>query len=54
VQELRREVDIDAPPERVWAVLTDFRSGSSRSTANGVAGFDQMNAALKARVEQAS
>jgi len=24
VRELRREVEIDAPPERVWAVVTDF------------------------------
>jgi hypothetical protein len=24
VRELRREIEIDAPPERVWAVLTDF------------------------------
>jgi hypothetical protein len=26
VRELRREIDIDAPPERVWAVVTDFAS----------------------------
>ena len=24
VRELRREIEIDAPPERVWAVVTDF------------------------------
>ena len=24
MRELRREVEIDAPPERVWAVVTDF------------------------------
>jgi hypothetical protein len=24
MQELRREIEIDAPPERVWAVVTDF------------------------------
>jgi hypothetical protein len=26
VRELRREIEIDAPPERVWAVVTDFAS----------------------------
>jgi hypothetical protein len=24
VRELQREIDIDAPPERVWSVVTDF------------------------------
>jgi hypothetical protein len=24
VRELRREIEIDAPPERIWAVVTDF------------------------------
>jgi hypothetical protein len=24
VRELRREIELDAPPERVWAVVTDF------------------------------
>lgn len=24
VRELRREIEVDAPPERVWAVVTDF------------------------------
>ncbi len=24
MRELRREIEIDAPPERVWAVVTDF------------------------------
>ena len=24
MRELGREIEIDAPPERVWAVLTDF------------------------------
>jgi hypothetical protein len=24
MRELRREIEIDAPPERVWAVITDF------------------------------
>jgi hypothetical protein len=24
VRELRKEIEIDAPPERVWAVVTDF------------------------------
>jgi hypothetical protein len=26
VRELRREIEVDAPPERVWAVVTDFAS----------------------------
>jgi len=26
MQELNREIEIDAPPERVWAVITDFRA----------------------------
>jgi len=26
VRQLRSEIEIDAPPERVWAVLTDFRA----------------------------
>jgi uncharacterized protein YndB with AHSA1/START domain len=28
MQEVRREIDIDAPPAAVWAVLTDTRSYS--------------------------
>jgi Polyketide cyclase / dehydrase and lipid transport len=28
MRELRREIDIDAPPAAVWAVLTDTRSYS--------------------------
>ena len=24
MRELRREIEIDAPPERIWAVVTDF------------------------------
>jgi len=26
MQDLNREIEIDAPPERVWAVITDFRA----------------------------
>jgi hypothetical protein len=65
MQELRRETEIDAPPERVWGVITDFAAYLDHGRSlfvqserfSGIlaktdAGFSRMNAALKARVEQ--
>ena len=48
---LHREIDIDAPPERVWAVLTDFeRYPEWNPFVTGLAGVPETGTRLRVRL----
>jgi hypothetical protein len=52
MRELRREIDIDAPPAAVWAVLTDIRSYAEWNPfIRHVAGELREGAKLEVRIE---
>lgn len=52
MRELRREIDIDAPPAAVWAVLTDTRSYSEWNRfMPHLAGELREGAKLEVRIE---
>jgi uncharacterized protein YndB with AHSA1/START domain len=52
MRELRREIDIDAPPPAVWAVLTDIRSYSEWNPfMPHLAGELREGAKLEVRIE---
>jgi hypothetical protein len=53
MRELSTEIEINALPEQVWAVLCDFESYSEWNDSSTRRGFEAMNTALKARVEGA-
>jgi hypothetical protein len=51
VKVLHREIDIDAPPDRVWAVLTDFeRYPEWNPFVTEVAGVPETGATLRVRL----
>jgi hypothetical protein len=52
LQELRREIEIDAPPERVWAVVTDFAAYSEWNPfIRSISGELHEGAKLEVRIE---
>jgi uncharacterized protein YndB with AHSA1/START domain len=52
MRELRREVEIEAPPERVWAVVTDFAAYPEWNPFIGrISGDLQEGARLEVRIE---
>jgi hypothetical protein len=52
VRELRREIEIDAPPERVWAVVTDLAAYPDWNPfIRRITGELQVGAKLEVRIE---
>jgi hypothetical protein len=52
VRELRREIEIDAPPERVWAVVTDFAAYRDWNPfIRRISGEQREGARLEVRIE---
>src|SRR5262249_50798696 len=52
VRELRHEIEIDAPPERVWAVLTDFAAYPEWNPfIRQISGEQRVGARLEVRIE---
>ena len=52
VRELRREIEIDAPPERVWAVVTDFAAYPEWNPfIRRISGEPREGARLEVRIE---
>jgi hypothetical protein len=52
MRELRREIEIDAPPERVWAVVTDFAAYSEWNPfIRSISGELHEGAKLEVRIE---
>jgi hypothetical protein len=52
MRELRTEIEIDAPPERVWQVLTDFGAYPEWNPFIGsIEGEPSVGARLKVRIE---
>jgi hypothetical protein len=52
VRELRREIEIDAPPERVWAVVTDLAAYPEWNPfIRRISGDLQVGAKLEVRIE---
>jgi hypothetical protein len=52
MQELRRAIEIDAPPERVWAVITDFAAYPEWNPfIRGISGELREGASLEVRIE---
>jgi hypothetical protein len=52
VRELRREIEIDAPPERVWRVVTDFAAYPAWNPfIRRISGEPREGARLEVRIE---
>ena len=52
MRELRREIEIEAPPERVWAVVTDFAAYPEWNPfIRSISGDVQEGARLEVRIE---
>jgi len=52
VRQLRREIEIDAPPERVWAVVTDFAAYPEWNPfIRQISGEQRVGARLEVRIE---
>jgi hypothetical protein len=52
MRELRTEIDIDAPPERVWEVLSDFDAyGEWNPFIRKLSGTPRMGERLEVRIE---
>ena len=53
MKELRTETEIDAPPEQVWQVLTDFRAYPEWNPfIRSIEGEPKVGSGLKLRIEQ--
>ena len=49
--DLRTDIDIDAPPERVWSILTDFASYRLEPFIRSIEGEARLDAKLKVRIQ---